>query len=225
MDRPTTRRHLIGAFALFHVVAVFLLATPDVRGGLSARAWKDPVVQRQLSQWRDGLAGVGIETTPEELQALIFKIGGGYHDARDKVLTPFAPYERAFGTRQPWRLFSGEHAYPSVLHIDVERGGAFEPIYVARSDEHTWRRPLFDDVRMRKLVYLSSWPHRQKHYQQLVDWIALEVVRDFPDATRVRVRRWRYKIPSAAEARAGQPIKGRFRDERVVDLGHEGGAP
>jgi len=212
-------RHLVGAFVLFHLVAITLGATPSVRAGLSRSAWKDPAVQAEFSQWIARLEQLGAQLTAEEFEARLWAVAIGWTKAREAVVKPFYPYLDLVGARQPWRLFTAPHRYPSRLEIAVGKEGEFRDVYVARSSEHTWMRTRFDDVRMRKAIYLFGWPRRRKAYGNFCRWVAQSAARDFPDADQVRVRFWRYKIPSPQAQREGHVPRGRIRMERVLPLG------
>lgn len=211
-------RHLLGAFVLFHLVAISLGATPSVRAGLHRAAWKDPVVQAEFGQWVARLDRLGVALSAREFEDHLWRVAVVWTRAREAVVVPLYPYLDAVGARQPWRLFTAPHRYPSRLEIAVETGGVTEDVYVARSSEHTWMRARFDDVRMRKAIYLFGWPGRQKTYDSFCRWVARQAARDFPDADRVRVRFWRYKTPSPAASVAGDPVVGKYRLERVLDL-------
>lgn len=213
------RRHLLGAFVLFHLVAITLGATPSVRAALSRAQWRDPVVQEELGQWARRLDDVGVWVTKRQLEDFLWEVTVGWTRVRDGVVGPFEPYLRVTGSRQPWRLFTAPHRYPSRLEIAVRpRGGAFRDVYVARSDEHDWQRRRFDDVRFRKAIYMYGWSSRQKAWRQFTRWVAREAARDFPDAAEVRVRFWRYKTPSPDDVLARRLPRGHARYARVLDL-------
>lgn len=217
MGRPLYR-HVIAVLVLLHVVSVAVSSLPSVRGGLSPALMKEPAVQLELRQWIKGLAAIGVELTTDELQAAVTRVGHAYSDVRDVLVWPFRPYHRYLGTGQTWNLFTSAHRLPSRLEIDVEVAGAFSPLYRARSAELTWNRSQLDDVRLRKAIYLMSW-HRGVHvYRTFTEWVAREVAKDFPDATRVRVRYWRYQTPSPEEVRGGAALEGRYVRTRVLNL-------
>lgn len=211
-------RQLTGAFVLFHLVAITLGATPSVRAGLSRKAWQDPAAQAEFSKWVASLDRLGVRLTADEFEDRLWDLSVSYTDVREAIVSPFYPYLDLVGARQPWRLFTAPHRYPSRLEIAVGTNGVFEDVYVARSKEHAWMRSRFDDVRMRKAIYLFGWPRRRRAYNNFCRWVARSAALDFPDADQVRVRFWRYKIPSPEEQRAGKVPSGRFRFERVLEL-------
>lgn len=221
MTSPSKRslgRHLVGVFVVLHVVSVALSSLPSVRGNLSPSMMREPVVQHELRQWTRALEQLGLEVTTREFQDFIVALGHLYSDVRDVLVKPFEPYRRHLGTGQTWNLFTSAHRIPSRLEIDLEEGGAFRPLYVARSDEHTWRRASLDDTRMRKAVYFLSWRRASRTYGTFAEWVAREAAEDFPDATRVRVRYWRYETPSPEQVRRGEEPEGRYVKTKLLEL-------
>lgn len=212
------KRQLVAVLVLLHLVSVAVSSLPSVRGNLSPALMREPVVQLELAQWVAALEKIGIELTKAELQELVVTVGHAYSDVRDVLVKPFAPYRKHLGTGQTWNLFTSAHRIPGRLEIDLEEGGAFRPLYVARSDEHTWRRASFDDTRMRKAIYFMTWKRSSRTYHTFSEWVAREAAKDFPDATRVRLRYWRYHTPSPEQVRSGEEPKGRFVQTRLLEL-------
>lgn len=218
MGRRQLLVHLRGALVLLHVLAVLALALPSVRGNLSRKAFRDPVVQHELAQWSGRARELGFSLDNKGLEDLVFTVGHAYSDVRDVLVWPFTRYVRFFGLWQTWNLFTAPHRFPSRLEIDLEEDGRFSPLFVARSSEHTWRRAELDDVRLRKAVYLLGWHTRGADVRRFATWVAKEAAKDFPAATRVRVRFFRYKTPTPEQVRAGAPLEGAYRGERVIVL-------
>jgi hypothetical protein len=214
---PGYRRQVIGALLALHLVAIGVGALPAVQG-LTKAAWKGPSFQRGLDQWVAGLEGIGIDVERQELQDFLWVLANGYQDARRTLQTPFRPYYRWAGTRQTWNLFTAPDHAPSRLEIDVEEDGAWRPVFVARSDEHTWQRRTLDDVRLRKAAYWMGWPRGEQPLRRLADALAPLAARDFPGATRLRLRVMRVKTRSVAEVREGVPATERQRRKVLREL-------
>ncbi len=212
------RKHIVAALVLLHLVSVLVCSLPGVRGNLSPSMMREPVVQHELRQWTRAFGRVGVSMTTDELQRGLFAVGTLYSDVRDVLIAPFRPYTRYFGTAQTWNLFTSAHRLPSRLEIDVEEKGAFRTVYRARDGELAWNRDKFDDTRLRKAVYLLSWKRAARTYGTFTQWIAREAARDFPGASRVRVRYWSYETPSPEQVRAGDEPEGRYQHTRVLDL-------
>jgi hypothetical protein len=88
--------------------------------------------------------------------------------------------------------------------VEADRGSGWEPLYVARSDDHTWRRSLLDHDRSRAAIFRYSWKHYTVHRRAFVDWVAREVAAEDPSARQVRISWMRYRTPSPEEVRAGK---------------------
>lgn len=202
-----------------HGVSIVVSSLPSVRGNLSAQVFREEAVQHELRQWTSGLRKVGLALTTAELQALAIDVGLTYSGVRDVLVRPFAPYHKHVGTGQTWNLFTSAHRLPSRLEIDLEEKGVWRTIYRARSFEHGWRRDQLDDVRLRKAVYLMSWKRGYHVYKTFSAWVAREAAKDFPSATRVRVRYWRYETPAPDAVRRGEEPEGRYLNTRVLELG------
>lgn len=212
------RRHLVGVLVLLHLVSVALSSLPSVRGKLSPALMREPVVQHELQQWADALGKVGLRMETGELEERVVALGEAYGAVRDVLVEPFAPYRKYLGTGQTWNLFTSAHRIPGRLEIDLEVKGNWTQLYVARSSEHEWRRAALDDTRVRKAVYFMNWRRSAKSYQSFGEWVAREAAADFPEATRVRLRFYRYETPSPEEVRSGEEPEGRYVQTRIYSL-------
>lgn len=197
------RDGLVAAFVAYHLAAVTLQSLPSAGSGLNRTAWKDATVQAEFAVWADRLGAVGVPITVPELEERLWGLAHGVERVRGAVLAPFAPYYRYCGTWQSWRMFVAPHRYPGRLEIRVDRGQGWEPLYLARSDDHAWRRAWFDHDRMRAAVFRYGWPHYKAARRHFTDWVARQVAADLPEARRVEVSFLRYRTPSPEEARAG----------------------
>lgn len=222
-DEPTRWQriwpHLRALLVAMHVLAITLLALPAPGGGMSRGAWKDPTVQGEFRAWSERMEAVGLDTSPRELEDALWEFAVAFTDVRRDLIDPFLPYYRLAGTWQSWRMFVAPHRHPAKLWIEIrESGGDWRAVYVARSPEYTWRRHQFDHDRMRSQVFRLSWPPYRRTWARFSAWIARQAAADFPEATGVRTRFYKYRTPPPQEARAGAPIQGRFVKTRVYDL-------
>lgn len=211
---PQIRAALVGA----HVLAVLAMATPSPSAGLRRSAWKDPTVQAEFAAWNDRFHALGLDWSEEEMEDRLWDFAVGWDKARGAILTPIAPYGRYLGASQAWRMFVAPHRYPTRLHIELERDGAWESLYIERSAAHAWRREVFDNDRMRSAIFRFGWSQYKKSWVAFADWVAQRAAEDFPDATRVRVRMYKYKTLSPVDAAAGEEPEGRFQQDETRTL-------
>ncbi len=199
--------HLRAGLVVVHLFVITFQALPSVGGGMSRQAWKTPTVQGEFRAWTERLQGLGLDISIQDLEDPLWEFAVGYERARDVILDPFMPYLRYCGTYQTWRMFVAPHRYPGRLHIEVDRGAGWEPLYVARSDEHGWRRQWLDHDRFRAAIFRYSWRHYAKGRRRFTDWVTRQVARDFPDARRVRVSFLRFRTPSPEDVRRGVKVR------------------
>jgi len=216
--RQSLWRQLRALLVMVHVVAVMLAAIPAPEGGMNRAAWKDPTVQDELNSWAARLRAAGLDLSDEEFQAGLWSLGTRYSAARKLVLRPLQPYYRFLGTNQSWRMFVAPHRYPARLHIDIEEGGRWRPVYVARSPEYRWLARQLDDDRMRAALFRYAWPAFAKGWRSFSAWVATRAATDFPDAQRVRLRYDKRRTPSPVEAQAGQQPPGQWIRTRIIEL-------
>ncbi len=186
-------------------------------GRLGNRAvWQSEHNQAQFEQWALMLRDLGLSVDSRQLQSRLWALTRWYLQWRRPIKAWLSPVDAQLGIDQGWAMFSNPQTHPGRLHIDVDRGSGWEPLYVSRSDEHAWHRSQFDHNRMRKLVGRIIRGGRRGSYSRLVRWIGERAREDFPTARRVRVRlyRWTTQAPGSDEPIA----KGHFDDTRVVAL-------
>ncbi len=201
------------ALVLLHVVAVVALAIPSLRAGMDRSSWADPTVQDEFRDWGQRL---GME--PKELEERAWQFARWWSGMHEAITAPFEPYRTYVGVRQPWVMFVAPHRYPARLEIELFEDGDWRTIYRERSNEHEWRRRLFDHDRMRAAFFRFGWDRYAFDYRQFADWVAREAKRDFPRATRVRVRMYRFRTPSPEEVKADRIPVGQYEKELVRDL-------
>jgi len=213
---PTIRAILI----TYHVAAVGLLAVPAPYGVMSESLWKEPTVQSEFRAWAGHLGAVGIEVTPQALEDSLWSASHRFLSARDVVTAPFKPYERYAGVEQSWRMFGAPNMYPVRLEMSVKEADRWRRVYVSRSDEATWMRLWFDDHALRRVVFKGGLAKNKARYEVFCDWLAERAAADFPEATDLLVRQYRYRIPTPAQAREGQKVtEGRYENREFRSLG------
>lgn len=210
---PHVRAVLVAA----HLVAVTAPALPAPQhAALEAEVWRKETVRRELAAWSRRLGRVGVEATPAELEARARRLCAGWVAARDVVLRPFGPYYTYCGTDQSWKLFTGAPHEASRLCVDVREGGQWRAVFIERDEERAWLGGLMGHHRVRPVVMAMSDGLFPDEYRQFAAWLARRAAADFPGADAVRVRYVKARIPTAAEARAGQRPAG--EDDQVVVL-------
>lgn len=205
--------HVRAALVAAHIGAVVVLALPDIAGpGSNKTAWKNPTVQSEISAWADRLG-----MPKEDLEQTAWTVATTWTIWMSQLRAPIEPYSRYAGVRQKWRMFVAPHRYPATLHVDVYEQGAWRPVYLSRSDEHTWNARALDHTRMRSMQFRYAWPQYKRHYRRFARWVARAAFEDFSEASRVRVRWYGFKTPTPAEVRDDAIPRGKFRSARTFD--------
>ncbi len=216
-------RHLLGAFVLFHLVAITLMAAPAPSGGMNRGAWKDGTVQAEFRAWTERLNAMGWDISTAELEEALWQLATVVMERRKAVLDPLMPYYEHCGTWQSWRMFVAPHRFPSRLHIDSStssdrRGATWEPLYVARDEALDWHAHQLDHDRMRAAVFRYGWRHYRTAYKEFGTWVAREVAAEQPDARWVRLRLHKYETPSPEQVRSGDEPDGRWHSTVYFEL-------
>ena len=183
------------------------------------RVQVDPVLRPERS-WEGRTVQIkgGVHYDEEPFEEMVWNLATGYQGTIRVVTDPFRPYYRYFGTHQSWRMFVAPHRNPSILHIDVREGREWVPVYVEGSSEFTWMGETLDHDRVRSALFRYAWPGWTKNYRRLCDWLAIRAAADFPDASQVRFRYWKYRTPTPEQVMADERVEGRFHRRHQVDL-------
>ena len=209
--------HLRTGLITLHLIAIVLKALPAPEGGMAKKDWAHPTVQAEIRHWSDNLSSVGITTTPEDLEAALWKAATGFTKVRNTTLRPFRPYYRYVGADQNWRLFVAPHMFPSKLEIDVLQGNDWQPVYRKHSD-FDWMSQLLDHGRFRPSIFRYSWGRYKRHFNRFALYMTDKATADFPEATQIRLRWWRYPLPSHSEVLDKQEILGKYHTELMYPL-------
>lgn len=207
------------ALVALHVVGVILMATPSASAGLKRSLWKDPTVQQELAAWHERFAAMGASWTRAEMEDRLWEFAVGWEETRSLLVKPWKPYGTYLGASQSWRMFVAPHRFPTRMSIDLEEGGVWRELFEERSPEHQWRREIFDHDRMRSAIFRFGWPQYKKSWEGFARWVARLAADEFPSATRLRARMFKYKTLPPERARAGEDPEGTWQQEQIVALG------
>jgi transposase len=184
---------------LFHVVAVVVLSIPVPPPTLRGEK-EDARTKELLAPWGDAAEAVGIPR--ETLYAAIAGFTKVEAAALGAARTPLAPYARLVGAQQGWLMFGSVDTEAARIELHVRTGNApWTPLFVPRSREAAWRRSFLEQERMRTLVYNFGAKRSRSKWEPFVTWLAREVREDRPDATALRVRMQRLRLPDPDQLR------------------------
>ena len=215
---PILWPNLRAIFVLFHIFTVLIIGFPAPAGVTDRSHWKDPSVQDEMRTAAKRARAIGFPWTDAEFEDLMYELATEYNQVRRMVLKPFRPYAKYCGVRQSWRMFSAPHRYPTIMQIEIEENKAWRPVYRIRSDEYDWMRTRFDHHRIRRLAFLHGWKKYRRSYNGFAKWVRREATRDFPNATRVRIKQLKVKSMSPDEVKAGVKHKGKWQNQRTYSI-------
>ncbi len=210
--------HLRALLIALHLVAIGLMAVPAPDGGMNRSAWRDPTVQGEFEAWTTRLNALGLDWSQTEVEDTAWELASGYQHVRRALLWPFKPYYTYCGTWQSWRMFVAPHRYPARLQIEVETPDGWELLYVARNERFDWHATQLDHDRMRAAIFRFGWRPYRSHYKRFGRWVAAQVAREQPDATRVQLKFWKYRTASPEEVASGNLPDGRFEKNLLFEL-------
>lgn len=208
------------ALVLFHVTAVVVLSFPANRGLVDRRAWQTDNAQADFRAWSESLGGIGVDVSPQDLQARLWELSRAYLRVRRVVAAPFEAYARLTGVSQGWQMMTSPQRHPAELHVAVRTHAKapWQPVYASRSDTLTWRRDQLDHDRFRKIVGRFARSRDTTSYDRVARWLAKAAAADFPDASGARVTQVRYRVLPPEEVARGDTAARRPRHVRVFDL-------
>lgn len=218
--------HVRAALVLGHVVAVILLSLPG--GGITSKAqWKSDNLRSDVAGWGKTLRSAGVDVTDDELAKKTFEVAKSYVDVREVLIAPIRHYPEATGARQGWAMFASPQRHPAEVHVDVFDGQQWQPVFRPRSDEHRWFADRLDHHRLRKLAGRFARGFRRDVYADLATYLGDKALEDFPNASRARVRLYRWDALRPEEVRAGAVPKGKYTELRQFsrEKGAEGDKP
>ena len=115
-------------------------------------------------------------------------------------------------------MFVAPQRYPARIEIEILEAAEWRTIYRERSSDHEWNRRRFDHDRMRSAFFRFGWDRYAPFYRQFAEWIAKEAARDFPEATALRIRMYRFRTPTPDEVKEDRLPLGRWEKEIVQQL-------
>jgi hypothetical protein len=199
------RRHAVALFVAFHATSVVLMSLPHVPDTA------DPQVEVFVAD-AGALLGPWAENPARRLAT-------AYGAVSAKVRGAFLPYARLTGAQQGWTMFGAVPTEVERFEVWADRGAGWAPLYVAGSDEATWRRRFFENERVRTFVHGLA-KGKKARTGQLADWVYRAAVADDPAIRSVRVRFVRLTIPPHEELartgvlREGDPFRTEVRPRK-----------
>lgn len=206
-----------GLIAL-HVVSLVVLSLPDQGAVHDPRRWQTENARADLRQMAARLTAWGWPIDEHGLERVLWSAGDVYLQVQRPLAASFEGYAELTGSRQGWTMFASPQRHPAELHVDVEHGGRWQPLYRPHSGEHAWNRRQLEHNRFRKFLGRFARGFHKRHYDEAARWLATKAAREHPEASRVRVRLLRYATLPPDRVRAGQePEGGRYEHERVYE--------
>jgi hypothetical protein len=200
------RRHAVALFVAFHATSVVLMSLPHVPDTA------DPQVEVFVAD-AGALLGPWAENPARRLATAYGAVVG---EGAGRVPAVRAAHRRPAGLdhvrRRADRGSSG-------FEVWADRGAGWAPLYVAGSDEATWRRRFFENERVRTFVHGLA-KGKKARTGQLADWVYRAAVADDPAIRSVRVRFVRLTIPPHEELartgvlREGDPFRTEVRPRK-----------
>jgi hypothetical protein len=211
--------HVRAGLVALHVLSLVVLSLPGQGAVHDPRRWQTENARADLRQMAARLTAWGWSIDEHGLERALWSTGDAYLRVQRPVAAPFEVYAELTGSRQGWSMFASPQRHPAELHVDLEQDGAWQPLYRPHSDAHAWNRKQLEHNRFRKFLGRFARGFHPRHYDQAARWLATKAAREHPEASRVRVRLWRYATLPPARVRAGErPEDGRYEHERVFDV-------
>jgi len=215
--RERLRTYLLAGYVL--LCLVFTL--PGGSRFVNRDVWDSPHNRDQFTQWAATLNQLGFDVSAGAMKQWLWGFTRRYVRAHSELMRPLRWLPEQLGFGQSWRMFSNPQTTPSRLWVEIDDGNGFEAIYVARSTQHTWQQPFFEHHRVRKLLGRIGRGGRDAAYNALASWVAKRAFREYPQASKVRVRIYTWTTPGAdsepqfSDSPEFGRRKGKFRHELV----------
>lgn len=138
---------------------IALVLIPNVIYALPIRqvpadALDTPLRRRELAEWSDTLARVGIDLPPDALGARVVDVSARAAAAHRVLKSPFQPVARLTGTNQAWALFAAATTHPTRLTVEAI-GTSGRQVWFRRLDpDHAWLASRFRYRRLRGIYDL-----------------------------------------------------------------------
>jgi hypothetical protein len=212
-------RHARAGLVLLGLLGAATMVPPDSGRWGDRKVWRAPHNREQFKRWSQLLGKAGVRVSARDLEATAWRWARRTVAVWAPVQRPLRPFAAQLGFAQGWSMFSNPQTHPARLHIDLDRGMGFEPLYVSRSATLDWRSQQFDHNRMRKFIGRIARTGDETLYNDFARWVAVQARQDFPDAVRLRVRRyrWQTELVQATPATSYDAL-GSFEGERIVEL-------
>lgn len=196
----TRARRILGPSLLlaYAALCIFLALPSGSRLG-DRKVWNSQHNQAQFQRWAGFLSDLGLDVSGKQLNAHLWSFTSSYLKTHNQLLANIRWIPEQLGVSQSWRMFSNPQTHPSRLWLELDEGNGFRPLYIAGSDQHTWRREQLEHHRLRKLTGRLGRSNRQSLYDSFGAWLARQAAHDFPHATslRIRVYTWSTEAPGS----------------------------
>ncbi len=172
---------ILGVLLLYGVMAVPLPRT------VSTKTFENPVAVEELAHWTEVLAGIGVQTSPDELRDGLITAGSLLGGVKAGVLQPFKPWLRLTGTGQAWGLFTYPDTFPHRLVLEGRSDlDTWRTLFAGLDDHAGFMREVFTYRRIRG-VYDGNTTTPGDSWNNFSKWAAYHALDAFPDLVEVRV--------------------------------------
>src|SRR5262245_29307432 len=121
-----------GAWAYVRAGLISLVLASQCVSAIPERALRRDELQRPEGQRLTGWLARLFGASREQVEHSLLDASERIHRARNALLRPLEPLQRAAALRQQWSLFSVSSPYAFRLRIEARRvAGAFELVYAA----------------------------------------------------------------------------------------------
>lgn len=204
--------HTRAALIALHLAAILLLSLPGEGLLGNPQRWSSPTTAKEMATWADTLTRWGTPTTGPELTRQLQGFSERYLAVRRKVLWPFLRYESATGATQSWGMFASPRRVPTETVVEIREHGQWRTLFVPRSGEYNYRAAELEHNRVRKLF--GRFGRSPQLFDAVARWIAVQALRDHPEADHVRVTLYEFDTLPPERVREGHTAKRRKRRQK-----------
>jgi hypothetical protein len=196
---------------------LLVLSLPASHTMTDRRRWRSQRTQREFALWAERLRGLGLTIDASTLDAQLWSQAQRYAAVRARLAWGFEHYDRLGGMSQGWGMFRSPQRRPGRLRLEVWRDGAFQTVYLSRSDRYVYLRSQLDHNRIRKLVGRAA--RDAGVFNDLADWLGGTMARDFPNPSHARITLERFNSLPAERRAAGDVVEVYVARRRKLELG------
>ncbi|HKU41731.1 MAG TPA: hypothetical protein VJR89_26420 [Polyangiales bacterium] len=179
------------AWAYVRAGLISLVLASQCVSAIPERPLRERDLARPEGQRVTGLLSRVSGASRESIERSLLAASASIIRARNGLLRPLEPVQRAAALRQQWSLFSVSSPYAFRLRVEAARAGSFQLVYEANGVDTLGLGRWLRYRRMRALYAPSGNSGARRQYSELVDWLAAKVLREHPeyDALRVSMER------------------------------------